>query len=113
MHLAFLVLKIIILYSLQLSRSSEDDTEPLDTVVTFTKRRTAYSDAAVSQDTEVELAKLYAHVQSMPDSAKKRKLMKQVDYVDVLRCFFMKSDPGNTVYFFLNFVLGDNPTYII
>ena len=84
-----------------MSRSSEDDTEPLDTVVTFTKRRTAYSDATVSQDTEVELAKLYAHVQSMPDSAKKRKLMKQVEYVDVLRCFFfMKSDPGNTVYFF-------------
>ena len=106
MHLAFLVLKIIILYSLQLSRSSEDDTEPLDTVVTFTKRRTAYSDAAVSQDTEVELAKLYAHVQSMPDSAKKRKLMKQVKYEDVLRCLLMISDTCcNTVYFW-NFVLG-------
>lgn len=39
----------------------------------------------MSQDTEVELAKLYAHVQSMPDSAKKRKLMKQVGTLFSLR----------------------------
>ena len=85
-----------------MSRSSEDDTEPLDTVVTFTKRRTAYSDATVSQDTEVELAKLYAHVQSMPDSAKKRKLMKQVECMNVLCCLLMKHNPLN-LFNFLEF----------
>ena len=30
-----------------------------------------------AQDTQVALAQLYAHVQSMPESAKKKKLLKQ------------------------------------
>lgn len=48
----------------------------VNTVLTFAERRSPeeYNSA---QDTQVALAQLYAHVQSMPESAKKKKLLKQ------------------------------------
>ena len=48
----------------------------VNTVLTFVERKSPeeYSSA---QDTQIALAKLYAHVQSMPESAKKKKLLKQ------------------------------------
>lgn len=47
----------------------------IDTVFTFVDRKSS-SDS--DTDTQVALAKLYAHVQSMPESARKKKLLKQV-----------------------------------
>ncbi|XP_063432018.1 rho GTPase-activating protein 19-like isoform X1 [Mytilus trossulus] len=46
----------------------------IDTVFTFVDRKSS-SDS--DTDTQVALAKLYAHVQSMPESARKKKLLKQ------------------------------------
>ena len=41
--------------------------------------RVASQEEAARNDTQVELAKLYAHISAMPESAKKRKLMKQIN----------------------------------
>ena len=40
--------------------------------------RQASKQAASTTDTQVALAELYAHVSRMPESAKKRKILKQV-----------------------------------
>ena len=48
----------------------------VNTVLTFAERKTS-QEYESSQDTQVALAQLYAHVQSMPESAKKKKLLKQ------------------------------------
>ena len=45
-------------------------------MLTFAERTTP-QEFESSQDTQVALAQLYAHVQSMPESAKKKKLLKQ------------------------------------
>ncbi|KAK3094968.1 hypothetical protein FSP39_008441 [Pinctada imbricata] len=48
----------------------------INTVVSFTQRKPS-SESESSNETQVALAKLYAHVQMMPESAKKKKLLKQ------------------------------------
>ncbi|XP_052228848.1 rho GTPase-activating protein 19-like [Dreissena polymorpha] len=48
----------------------------VNTVLTFAERKSP-EEFDCSQDTQVALAQLYAHVQSMPESAKKKKLLKQ------------------------------------
>ena len=48
----------------------------INTTMTFADRA-ASLEAAAQTDTQVALAQLYAHVSSMPDSTKKRKLLKQ------------------------------------
>ena len=48
----------------------------VNTVLTFAERKSP-EEVDCSQDTQVALAQLYAHVQSMPESAKKKKLLKQ------------------------------------
>jgi len=48
-----------------------------NTVWSFSERKSS-SDSDSTNDTQVALAELYAHVQSMPNSSKKKKLMKQV-----------------------------------
>ncbi|KAL3864614.1 hypothetical protein ACJMK2_006279 [Sinanodonta woodiana] len=48
----------------------------VNTVVTFAERK-SLDELQSSQDTQVALAQLYAHVQAMPSSAKKKKLLKQ------------------------------------
>lgn len=65
------VSNIPLLFVLQYGSSSA-----VNTVLTFVERKSPeeYSSA---QDTQVALAKLYAHVQAMPESAKKKKLLKQ------------------------------------
>lgn len=45
-------------------------------MLTFVERKSP-EEVDSSQDTQVALAQLYAHVQSMPESAKKKKLLKQ------------------------------------
>jgi len=59
------------------SVSSESDDEVIVTSVGFADRQ-ASLEAAVEFDTEKAIADLYAHVAQMPDSAHKRRLMKQV-----------------------------------
>ena len=61
----------VICYLLQYGSSSA-----VNTVLTFAERKTS-EEIESSQDTQVALAQLYAHVQSMPESAKKKKLLKQ------------------------------------
>ncbi|XP_061192954.1 rho GTPase-activating protein 19-like isoform X1 [Saccostrea echinata] len=51
-------------------------TQAVNTVVRFAERKSS-SDSDSGNDTQVALAKLYAHVQMMPDSSKKKKLLKQ------------------------------------
>lgn len=63
-----------------------DDDDPVDTIVSFTQRDCGNA----GEDKDVQLAKLYAHVQSMPDSTKKRKLIKQVS---VSSLYFWVSHP--------------------
>lgn len=48
----------------------------VNTVLTFAERKSP-EEFHSTQDTQVALAQLYAHVQSMPESAKKKKLLKQ------------------------------------
>lgn len=48
----------------------------VNTIYTFAERKSP-EEYDSSQDTQVALAQLYAHVQSMPESAKKKKLLKQ------------------------------------
>ncbi|XP_064601829.1 rho GTPase-activating protein 19-like isoform X2 [Liolophura sinensis] len=53
-----------------------DSNEVINTIVSFADREKT-QEAESSMDTQVALAQLYAHVQSMPESARKRKLLKQ------------------------------------
>ena len=62
---------------LQKKSESSGSDAPLNTCVTFVDRPGS-KQATAATDTEVALAQLYAHVQNMPESAKKRKLLKQV-----------------------------------
>lgn len=55
---------------------SKKDADELRTTVTFVDRK-ALQRPNVQTDTQVELAQLYAHISTMPESAKKRKLLKQ------------------------------------
>lgn len=48
----------------------------MNTVLTFADRKSP-EEFDSAHDTTVALAQLYAHVQSMPESAKKKKLLKQ------------------------------------
>ncbi|XP_052771503.1 rho GTPase-activating protein 19-like isoform X1 [Mya arenaria] len=48
----------------------------VNTILTFAERKSP-EEYACAQDTQIALAQLYAHVQSMPESAKKKKLLKQ------------------------------------
>ncbi|XP_053407003.1 rho GTPase-activating protein 19-like isoform X2 [Mercenaria mercenaria] len=48
----------------------------VNTVLTFAERKSP-EEFDSAQDTQVALAQLYAHVQAMPESAKKKKLLKQ------------------------------------
>ncbi|XP_013403144.1 rho GTPase-activating protein 19 isoform X2 [Lingula anatina] len=57
-------------------RTSPDSDDAVKTTVTYVDRVKSKELGAAS-DTEVALAQLYAHVQNMPDSTKKRKLLKQ------------------------------------
>jgi len=61
---------------------SEYDDEVIVTSVGFADRQASLQ-AAVDFDTEKAIADLYAHVARMPDSAHKRRLVKQVSYSDV------------------------------
>lgn len=48
----------------------------MNTVICFAERKTS-SDSDSGTDTQVALGKLYAHVQMMPNSSKKKKLLKR------------------------------------
>lgn len=48
----------------------------VNTVLTFAERKSP-EEFGAADDTQVALAQLYAHVQAMPESAKKKKLLKQ------------------------------------
>jgi hypothetical protein len=50
---------------------------PVHTIVSFADRKASQL-AANQTDTQVALAELYAHVSRMPDSTKKKKILKQV-----------------------------------
>ena len=59
-------------------RPDASSCDPLiNTTVTFADRP-ASRRAAAQTDTQVALAQLYAHVSAMPESGRKRKLLKQV-----------------------------------
>ncbi|XP_052703062.1 rho GTPase-activating protein 19-like isoform X3 [Crassostrea angulata] len=51
-------------------------TQAVNTVICFAERKTS-SDSDSGTDTQVALGKLYAHVQMMPNSSKKKKLLKR------------------------------------
>ncbi|XP_041368913.1 rho GTPase-activating protein 19-like isoform X2 [Gigantopelta aegis] len=53
------------------------DGPPISTVVNYTVNRHTPTKEQTVSDTQVALAELYAHVQAMPDSSKKKKLLKQ------------------------------------
>jgi hypothetical protein len=53
------------------------DDLPVHTIVSFADRKASQM-AANQIDTQVALAELYAHVSKMPDSTKKKKILKQV-----------------------------------
>ena len=61
------------------------DGPPISTVVNYTVNRHTPTKEQTVSDTQVALAELYAHVQAMPDSSKKKKLLKQVGGVCVSR----------------------------
>ena len=63
-------------YFLQLNESTADTTGTAHTVFSFVDRNLT-AQATATQDTQAALAQLYAHIQSMPESAKKRRLVKQ------------------------------------
>ena len=61
-------------------RASSTSMEANITNVTFSERVDAADvDGNAKRNTELQMAELYAHVQSMPDGPKKDKLVKQVD----------------------------------
>ncbi|KAJ8664737.1 hypothetical protein QAD02_006399 [Eretmocerus hayati] len=59
-----------------LNESTVDRTGTAHTVFSFVDRDLT-AQATASQDTQAALAQLYAHIQSMPESSKKRRLVKQ------------------------------------
>ncbi|XP_014207890.1 uncharacterized protein LOC106638987 [Copidosoma floridanum] len=59
-----------------LNESTTDTTGTAHTVFSFVDRNLT-AQATASQDTQAALAQLYAHIQSMPESSKKRRLVKQ------------------------------------
>ncbi|XP_001599684.2 uncharacterized protein LOC100114766 [Nasonia vitripennis] len=59
-----------------LNESTSDMTGTAHTVFSFVNRDLT-AKATATQDTQAALAQLYAHIQSMPESAKKRRLVKQ------------------------------------
>ncbi|KAK3598442.1 hypothetical protein CHS0354_014064 [Potamilus streckersoni] len=59
-----------------IQKSKYGSATAVNTVVTFAERK-SMDELQSSQDTQVALAQLYAHVQAMPNSAKKKKLLKQ------------------------------------
>ncbi|XP_051157321.1 uncharacterized protein LOC127279164 isoform X2 [Leptopilina boulardi] len=59
-----------------LNESMSDTTGTAHTVFSFVDHQLT-AQATASQDTQAALAQLYAYIQSMPESAKKRKLVKQ------------------------------------
>lgn len=61
---------------LQLNESIPDTTSTAHTVFSFVDRKLT-AKATSTQDTQAALAQLYAHIQAMPESAKKRRLVKQ------------------------------------
>lgn len=61
---------------LQLNESIPDATSTAHTVFSFVDRKLT-AKANSTQDTQAALAQLYAHIQAMPESAKKRRLVKQ------------------------------------
>lgn len=61
---------------LQLNESVPDATSTAHTVFSFVDRKLT-AKANSTQDTQAALAQLYAHIQAMPESAKKRRLVKQ------------------------------------
>lgn len=61
---------------LQLNESIPDTTATAHTVFSFVDRKLT-AKANSTQDTQAALAQLYAHIQTMPESAKKRRLVKQ------------------------------------
>jgi len=73
----------MLLQPTKLAPSTESDDEVIVTSVGFADRQ-ASLEAAVEFDTEKAIADLYAHVAQMPDSAHKRRLMKQVG--SLLQC---------------------------
>lgn len=58
------------------STSISDSTGTVHTIFSFVDHKLAAQANSV-QDTQAALAQLYAHIQGMPDSAKKRRLVKQ------------------------------------
>lgn len=61
---------------MQLNESVPDTTSTAHTVFSFVDRNLT-AKANSTQDTQAALAQLYAHIQTMPESAKKRRLVKQ------------------------------------
>lgn len=61
---------------MQLNESIPDATSTAHTVFSFVDRNLT-AKANSTQDTQAALAQLYAHIQAMPESAKKRRLVKQ------------------------------------
>lgn len=59
-----------------MNESISDTTGTAHTVFSFVDHQLT-AQATASQDTQAALAQLYAYIQSMPESAKKRKLVKQ------------------------------------
>lgn len=59
-----------------MNESTSDSTGMAQTVFTFIDQKLT-AEANATEDTQAELAKLYAYIQAMPESAKKRRLVKQ------------------------------------
>jgi len=59
-----------------IQKAKYGSTSAVNTVLTFAERKSP-EEFSCAQDTQIALAQLYAHVQSMPESAKKKKLLKQ------------------------------------
>lgn len=72
---------MIVLTSLQ-KRGLDPSDIVINTTITFADRQ-ASQQAASHTDTQTALAQLYAHVSNMPESTKKRKLLKQVSSRDL------------------------------
>jgi len=82
-------LLLLLLQPLKSSALADSDDEVIVTSIGFADRQ-ASREAAAGFDTEKAIADLYAHVAQMPDSAHKRRLMKQVTTT-----FFLCLDIGN------------------
>lgn len=67
---------VLILYANLVVLQKYGSSQAVNTVICFAERKSS-SDSDSGNDTQVALAKLYAHVQMMPNSSKKKKLLKQ------------------------------------